>query len=356
MREALAALLRDPSRWPRGLAIDDAVLQLAQAEGLSALLHDALARNPGAPVAPESRARLARHVFDAAAQDLLRQRELERLLGVFSDAGLQPVLLKGRALAYLLYPQPVLRPSVDVDLMVPPAGRQAAAALLRAQGYDCGAFQGGELVNAQASYWRDLAPGARMLVDLHWRISTSPLFAHVLPHDWLWPRAQRIPALGPHARGPAFADALLHACVHRAPLGERADRLIWLYDIHLLARRLDEQGWTEFVGLAARHRLRAICLDALQAATRWLATECPRDVRAALSDAPAEPSATLLRGGALRLKWAELRGLRGLRERLTWLRESALPAPGYLYDRYGTRPRWLLPALYARRALDWLAR
>ncbi len=356
MREALAALLRDPSHGLRGAAADAALLQLAQSEGVGALLHEALAFDPAAPAAPGLRERLARSVFDASARDLLRKRELERVLALFARAGLEPIVLKGWALAHLLYPQPALRPSLDVDLMVPAAARPAAAALLLAEGYDTTTFQGGDLVNAQASYWRDLAPGARLTVDLHWRISTSPLFAHVLTHDWLRPRAQRIPALGPSACGPAFADALVHACVHRAPLGERADRLVWLYDIHLLTRRLDEQGWTEFAGLAARHRLRAICLDALQASARWLGTEFPADVRAALSDAPPEPSAVLLRDGAGWLKWAELDSLRGLRERLTYLRETALPDPAYLLDLYGTQRRWLLPALYVRRALGWLTR
>ena len=350
----LAALLRGDAADLAPVA--DRVLERAQFHGVATLIQLRLGQR-----APEAlREPLRRGAVLAAAVELARRDELARLLAALEAAGVPALLLKGAALAHWLYPQPYARPSLDADLMVEPQLRRRASEVLLAQGYRTTRFQGGELVNAQAAYWRPLTAEVPMLLDLHWRISTSPLFAHVLTFDWLRSRARPVPALGPAAFGPAPVDALLHACVHRAGVfaqgreAERADRLIWLYDIHLLAGRLDEREWAEFTGLAQRHRLRAICGQALAAATHWLGTRVPGTVRAALGEAREEPSAALLGGGALRLKWAEFSTLPNLGERLTYLRETALPAPAYLLDRYRTDRQWLLPALYLRRALEGL--
>jgi hypothetical protein len=354
---AIAAVLRGESGANLAAAADR-VLERAQFHGVAGLLELRL----GAQAPEALRGPLHQAAVLAAAFELARRDELARLLATLDAAGVPAVLLKGVPLAHWLYAQPYARPSLDADLMVAPPLRRRAREVLLARGYQTTRFQGGELINAQAAYWRRLTAEVPMLLDLHWRISTSALFANVLTFDWLRSRARPIPALGPAAFGPAPVDALLHACVHRAGVfaqgseAERADRLIWLHDIHLLAAALDVREWSEFSELAARHRLRAICRDALQAARCWFATRVPDAVWAALAGTGDEPSAALLEGGALRLKWAEFRGLPDLGQRLGWLRETALPAPAYLLDLYRTDRRWLLPALYVRRALGWLAR
>lgn len=348
----LAAMLREAPAWDGPL--DGALEERAQFHGVAGLLRERF----GAAVPPALREALQQHARLAAAVELIRRRELAQVLSVLAAAGVPVVLLKGTALAHTVYPQPYTRPSVDADLMVAPQARGCARDVLASLGYRTTAFQGGDLVNAQAAYWRPLTPEVTLLLDVHWRISTSPLFAHALPFEWLRSRARAIPALGPAAFGPAPVDALVHACLHRAGVlardGDRADRLIWLYDIHLLAARLDATAWSGFVELATRHQLRGICRQALESAARWLGTRVPADADAALAGPADEPSLALLGRSALRLKWAEFTALPGAGERLTWLRETALPAPGYLMDRYGTRRQWLLPALYLRRAFEGL--
>lgn len=352
--EALAGALRDGA-WPRALADCKGALARADFHGVAALLQWRLREATGLP--DEARSGLRARAVQAAAVELARRAELARVLALLHGRGIEPVLLKGAALAHALYPEPHLRPCVDVDFMVAPAQRRAVAAALRAEGYATTAFQGGELVNAQASYWRELPAGVPMTFDVHWRIATTPLFAHVLAHDWLRARARPLPALGPHAVGPAPVDALLHGCLHRAGVVARhphGDRLLWLHDLHLLAASLDAAGWDEFAALCERHRVCALSLRALDAAARAFGTAIPPRVRAALARARSEPAEALLAGNALRLKWAELTALPTWTERARYLRETALPAPEYVLERYGERRRWLLPALYVRRALGWL--
>jgi hypothetical protein len=354
---ALARLLRDGA-WTDALTrAGDAVLTGADAHGLAPLLHWRLRAVPGVPEA--LREALRQRALQAAAIELARRAELVRVLALLHAQGLEPVLLKGAALAHTLYPEPHLRPCVDVDLMVAPAQRGAVAALLRAEGYATTAFQGGELVNAQSSYWRDLPAGAAMTFDVHWRIATSPLFAHVLTHAWLRGRARPVLPLGPHALGPAPVDALLHGCLHRAGVvarHPRGDRLIWLHDLHLLAAPLDRAGWDEFLELCGRHRVRGLCRRALEAVAAAFGTAIPPHAQAALARARDEPAEALSAGHPLRLKWAELRALPTWMERARYVRETVLPAPEYVLERYQERRRWLLPALYVRRAFGWLGR
>jgi hypothetical protein len=53
--------------------------------------------------------------------------------------------------------------------------------------------------------------------------------------------------------------------------------------------------------------------------------------------------------GLLAEVWTDLRALPTTRARLVLVRENLLPPPAFMYTRYGTRRRWLLPVLYARR-------
>lgn len=354
---ALAHALQAGAWSPALAQAGDRLLERIDFHGVGPLLQASLEQAPEVPSAVQDA--LRERARRAAAVELARRAELVRVLDRLHEVGLEPVLLKGAALAHEVYPQPHLRPAVDVDLMVAPAQRHAVADVLRREGYATTAFQGGALVNAQASHWRELPHGVALTLDVHWRIATSPLFAHVLSYDWLRSRARPLRALGAHGRGPAPVDALLHGCVHRAGVEGRnpgADRLIWLHDLHLLAARLDRGGWEEFVALARRHRVLRLCRRALDATEAAFDTAIPADIRAQLGAARPEPADALVGGSRLRLKGAELAALPSWRERALYVRETAFPAPAYVLERYGERRRWLLPWLYARRAFGWLAR
>ena len=91
--------------------------------------------------------------------------------------------------------------------------------------------------------------GSSVDVDLHWRSSNSPALARLMDYEEMQARAVPVPSLGPAAFAPCPVHALLFACIHRAG-HEHApmyvdgvavpvkDRLIWLYDIHLLASKM----------------------------------------------------------------------------------------------------------------------
>jgi hypothetical protein len=87
--------------------------------------------------------------------------------------------------------------------------------------------------------------------------------AGLFSYEELRARAQPLPELAPQAFAACPVDALLLACMHRCGHKQApyyvdgvahysGDRLIWLYDIHLLAVKLTSVEWHQFIDRATR--------------------------------------------------------------------------------------------------------
>lgn len=141
---------------------------------------------------------------------------------------------------------------------------------------------------------------------------------------------------------PYYVDGVAHPAT---------DRIIWLYDIHLLVGAMSARELAEFGALAGSRRIAAICRDALDLCQERFATQVPAGVLATLA-APgrAEPSARYLSGGPLLQMIGELRALENWRDRGRWLRETVLPGEAHMRRKYPTAVNTWLPLLYARRA------
>lgn len=288
---------------------------------------------------------------------------LEQLLSAFAKAGIQPVLIKGTALAYSLYPSPVLRTRGDTDLIVGLAARDRAEATLVSSGFKRELAVSGEFISYQACYVHGGSPGEWHTIDLHWKINNSEVLASLFTHAELLQRSRRVPALGPDALMTSEVDALLLACMHRATHKQNpyyvdgeahygGDRLIWLYDIHLLATRFGPPDWAHFLTLAKAKGLRTVCAEGLQRASDRFATPLPLDLLASLSCASTlEPASRYLSGTGFRQQWMDFRAIPGALAKARFLRELAFPNADYMRQKYpSVRPGWL-PWLYCRRAV-----
>lgn len=360
----IADALSGRPRWPEGTDAQ-AFLARVRLHGVAALLHAGCQRADARQIPADVRETLRAQALNAAAVDLAARRELTRMLELMAGADIRPLLIKGTALACTHYPEPGLRQRADTDLLLRGSERDALFALLAAQGYRRGEDTGADLASAEASFSKE---GSPLVLDVHWRINNSPLLAGALRFVELDAQAVPVTALGPHARAPGVVHALLLAAIHRAThhqapfyaggVEHRGDRFIWLYDLHLLAPLLTTEDCAALAQLAARHRVAGLCLDALRHTQEAFGTPLPAGLLEALerAAAPREPSMVFLRGGRRRLLLTELHALPGWGPRGRWLREHALPPGDYMLRKYAVRQRWLLPALYVRRALGWLTR
>jgi len=291
-----------------------------------------------------------------AALDLLRERELIAVLAAFGDAGVGTVLLKGAALAYSHYPEPSSRTRCDTDVLIRATDHAEAKHVLERLGYRQPNAVSGTFVSYEESHTKREGP-VDHVIDLHWRISNRQVFARALGFEETHARSVPVPQLGPPARALCPPHALLLACMHRAAHlsseGPAANRLVWLFDIHLLANAMTEGEWKDFVQLCGDKQMRRISLDAFRATQCTLATVFPRDVVEALTSAGAEElSAACLVTGRRRLLLTNLRALGSWRERATLLHEALFPPAEYLLAKYQAQSRWLLPWWYVRRTAE----
>ncbi len=135
------------------------------------------------------------------------------------------------------------------------------------------------------------------------------------------------------------------------------NRLIWLYDIHLLAAAMQVADWTLFADLALDRAVSAVCRNALQAAEEAFGTNVPSEVLDVLSrPRRTELSAQLLTASPWRAAWVDLCAQQGFRGRLRFLGDLVFPGREYMLSKYDERRSWLLPYLYVRRVLEGIRR
>jgi len=349
--------------WPASadITLEQRFLDACREHGVAALVHHRARTAPDWPDWPATvRAGLARETAMQSALDMLREEEVVAVLEGLHAAGIETVLLKGTALAYSHYARSSLRPRCDTDLLIPPEKRKVAARALEAMGYRRPNAVSGRLVSYQDGFHRIDGKVAHV-VDVHWRINNSQIFARAFGFDTALARSVPVPQLGPHARALSPPHALLLACMHRAAhlRADSADgnRLVWLYDVHLLANAMTPEGWLQFRELCVVTQMRQVSLDAFAAAHRAFATALPAELLAELA-APArrELSADYLDAGPARILLTDLRALVSWRDRMTLLRETCFPDARYVLAQYGARTRLALPWWYLRRAIDGIGR
>lgn len=289
--------------------------------------------------------RLAVRARSVAGLELARHAELTRVLAMLEDARIEVLLLKGTALAYWLYPAPHLRECGDLDLLFESrAEAERAATLLEEVGYEL-VYVPGEL-SYEMPCRRAGGVGLGVEVDMHWKLVNAPVFADVLTFEELYSTSIPVPRVAPSARGLSPVHALLHAAINRAMNLHTGvgDRLVWLYDVHLLARELQPDGWQELVALCKARGMSGVCDEALCAAEAAFGAGAPAKVRTALWEQRTREALDARRLSDWRyMQTRNLAALPDARTRARWLWQRAAPSREQLRARYGANEdQWRL--------------
>lgn len=360
----IATILRGASpAWP--VADDTAFCadfqRRARYNGVAALLNEclqSLAETPSAITEGIRQQALAAAFWEMRHQDIIA-----KTLAALAGAGITPILLKGTALAYGLYTNPVCRQRGDTDMIIDAAQTDKARVVLAASGFRHARQVSGELISYQDSFSQADAHGFHHAIDLHWRISNSEVLSKLFTYQELRAQAVPVPALGGNALAAGRVHALLLACFHRSTHIHNpyyvdgmphfgGDRLIWIYDIHLLASAFTAEEWRQLARLAGDRGLCAVTRQSLVHARTCFGTELPSEILSAL-DRTGERVAVYLAGSNLRQHWMDFRAVDGIGRKLRLLREMVFPPPAYMREKYSSSTAWL-PWLYLRRATEGL--
>lgn len=269
----IAALSAQTIDWQR-------LSQLAALHGVVGLARRTLtALDAQASVPAQPWQALEAAATQIAFDGMLHLRETARMVAALAQAGIDPLLLKGQALADLLYGDPLLRPSGDIDLLIRQEEMSAAQQALAAVGYvpQSGAWLDYQLRHSyHISLWREVMPGRRVLLELHWDLGPRNLFGYDLA---AWRRqAQTFTLAGVPAALRRFApdDQLLHLALHMRK--HRYVGLRWLVDMAELLRRFQATlDWPYLAAAAQQAGLRTLLYTSGALASQFLAAPAPQE-------------------------------------------------------------------------------
>ena len=334
------------------------LLNAATYHGVTPLLYRSLqdrARSAGETIRGLSR--LRRLALEEAALEAGRRHETTRVVDALSESGVRCLLIKGTPLAYSVYPSPELRPRVDVDLLIKPGERDATIATFARLGYWPATVPGGQLERQQRNFVSSNVPPKALLFDVHWQISNRPRYWGTFELDQLLARSVPLPGLGEAARGPSVADALTLACIHLLGHHAHEPRLIWLYDIYLLTRKLgresEDQAW--LASVVAQGVVKE-CLMAVRAALCAFGQPGEDELVERLRGATDGDPAFVVPTNRIAVWLADAAALPSWRARAIFLFEYLFPGREYMRERYQLRSDLLLPILYINRAVAGLLR
>jgi hypothetical protein len=353
-----------------GLAVFDAVEQVetsmgdilatADEEGVMPLFLFSLSAEQRAAIEPAFLSHcglsIDRYVRNLAAGDMLWLDELLKVGDALAEAWLPFLVFKGAALAYSLYDQSFLRVRCDVDLLV--KSRQDADRiweLLQAFGYQRDNAVDGKLITSEFYAYKKCIADV-VAFDVHWNTSNA---AHCrsLSFDELYTDSVVIDEISDHVHSPSLVHGFVLACHHRIahkPEG-RHNRLIWLYDLHLMLNKFGEAEKRQLVDVIERHDIAPVCLDGILASVEYFGTEVEREWLSRIQQLAARSGNQLPAGQSLLSKdIAAIRRQHGMLNKLLIVKEYTFPSLQYMMKKYGFSSPLVSPFFYLKRALSGL--
>jgi hypothetical protein len=337
----------------------DAFLRTAREEGVAPLACFPACGQGLLPAEVEDSLRMA--YYHTLARNLVTFRELEAVLRCLDGVGVPAILLKGAALAEVVYGDPGLRPMCDLDLLVRRANLPAALCALEGLGYRVAheELRPGHMLR----FRNELAlvrPGeGGAVIELHWELLGPLHYQRAVPAGWFWqtalpmgPDGGLASVLGPEAQ-------LLHLCGHILQHGglEKA-RWLWLHDVaEVVALYHDRLDWDEVIARAQAYDL-VLALRIVLGEVRetWRAPVPGQVLQRLQALAPSAQEARAYARlttapGVVRCVQDALASVPDWRARIRLLWPYFLPSARYVRHRYRVAHPLLVPLYYGYR---WL--
>jgi hypothetical protein len=346
-REASSAWLRQHSRQP------GKPLQEDHLKSLLPLLFAACQRN-----GVEADREFFTLLRAASLREELRAQTYRRIcrevLSAFAAAGISSIVLKGAALADLVYAPPALRHCHDLDLLLEESDPAKAIGLLSPLGFS--------LLERELplSEWQDLqfVHESGLPLELHSHLFRLPLYNTIAPEMQARSHTHHVADVPVRILTPT--DQLLHVCGHAASCASR-ESLRWACDAWLLVERFPDLDWDLLEDCARRSHL-TLPLSVLLS---YLATELRAPIPAAFLTrltALAAQASTVECEAAL---WGAHASGRGRFKNLLWMTSTwrawifvlqwiLFPSPTYLRTMQHVRFSWRLPFYYLSRPLRYI--
>ena len=220
----------------------DDLAHLAELHGIAPLVYTHLqAAAINIPQLAENELK-ARYLQHSHASNI-RAKVLGEILAAFQAVEIEVLLLKGMAMAHLVYPQPFLRPMSDIDLLVSKGNAQQAQAQLKTLGFSSQTpqkddFEHHHHLPVAYRYVEGISIHVEIHHNLNRRLTPATSFEALRPAAITF-MIKNVPAYTL-----SHADLLAHTYSHMVGAPFQSFRLIWIADMVSLVERFgDEINW-----------------------------------------------------------------------------------------------------------------
>lgn len=260
-------------------ADEEKLVRDASRHGLAGLVRHEL-QAAGATLSAGPAEYLRRQAMANAAIAIRVKRLLMETLDALAGEGITPVLLKGVGLAQRLYPEPFLRATSDVDLLLDPADMQRAQQVMARLGLSPKKEADDYYPHA---YRHHLSfAGAKGMVELHFRLMSAYGIAWEAKEPL--ERSELATFEGRSVRYLRAEDELVYLALHAA--NHLLQRVAWLYDCKLLIRQVHALDWSQVIEVARRSGMPSAMFYALDVSREAAGADVPPDVLRALRPSP----------------------------------------------------------------------
>jgi hypothetical protein len=287
-REPTARLLWEACRrYPRPVAIRAAIAEGADMEVAAAaavnhrigpLLWRALSAAGAVDSLPGDASSTLRAVSEAFRMEalILLPRAVAAAVAPLIDAGLEPVVLKGPAVA-ARYPEPGLRPMEDIDLLLPRGQHESALRILEEARWQVIRPARNDLYDTVLTH----PDVPSLFLELHYGLEASSQRVTALDPMGLWKLRKPIDCLGTPAFGLPLAEEIVMLAAHAGKPHHGFAHLIWIADLTMILGQAEESGhpvdWDRLRSIAASARCTTVVGAALSLA-RHAGLDGPTDL------------------------------------------------------------------------------
>ena len=340
----------------------DALSDVAHDEALAPLLHQIVRNQDVVPSFVEQDLRKA-YCNNACCNTILFG-ELTNVLHHLAKEGVDVLVLKGGALAEIVYGDIAVRPMRDLDLLIRQQDLPVARKVLAAIGYTPAQVEmqtgfNGEFRNEETLY----KPGiVDTYVDLHWKLVGSTYYQRTLSTDWFWETALSTQIGSAPALVLGHEAQVLYLCAHLLHHGGQG--LLWLHDVaEVLTLYQAQIDWEQILLRAQAYNLVLSVQQILtQIADEWH-TPIPANVLERLhalhpsgDEVQVFTSLTAKHQTmALRL-FTDIVGVPDWLHKLHFAWSTLIPTRAYMQQRYSILHPALIPLYYPYRWLRGLKR
>jgi hypothetical protein len=341
------------------------LVERARQEGVSAVLFHNIAKHHLEDLIPQESYRdLSNHYYANLKRNMSIIGGFREVLAEFQKAGIPCIVLKGIALAELVYPSIGMRGMSDVDILVKKEELFTVDEHLSSHGY----------ISADSTVAKAVHNPVGYLASLEYRKNASPLNLHVHWHtvntsvpatmfveqvdiNRLWEHSALTAVADSHARMLRPEHLIIYLCEHALRVGHSFDRLILICDIFFSIKVFEKIiDWDFIVEESRRFNLSRFIYYSLSIVKHYTSLGIPDECIAKLRPLDISPGEKLFLH--LQLNNRRIRGSsyfiylamnRGLSDKAVFIARTFFPPPQILLQKQYRKGADFTYSLYLSR-------